>query len=310
MAKRTSLNPRRSCVESIAAVTTTTLLLILLFTPFLALPVASQGGVAPGSAGVTSPADVTAGAPGPAPISSEASGPSWSGCVDPEKGFQPVTIGKPTMICLVLSNNGDWSSETDYMRLNFSPIADVYSRFHVPESFEQLVGDPESDLTDIFPGNITVHAESQSALSFQKLYYDSEGTKIYPFLTAIITVNEGTVTGITWDNACVFCAANECKENTYGYNGELATPEEAQQPVGACPIPVNECIVSEQAECDLLLYVVWSGTDSNGRDFTSSANRFSAFPKQSWSDRLNLGLPDWMNNLNPFGGDSNGEVDN
>jgi len=212
-----------------------------------------------------------------------------------------VTIGQPTTVCLVLANDGDWSTEVDYMRLNFQPIADEYSRFLVPDSFNQLVGDPDGDLSKIFPGNITVHAESQSALSFQKLYYGGD-EKVFPYLTAIITVNEGIVTGITWDNACVFCTAEECKDNTLGYNGEMATTEVAQQPVGACPIPIEECNTSDDTQCDLLLYVVWSGTDSNGRDFMSSANRFSAFPKQSWSDRINLGLPDWMDKINPFGG--------
>ena len=89
---------------------------------------------------------------------------TWSGCVDPDIGYQPVTIGQATTICLVLANNGDWSTEMDYMRLNFQPIADQYSRFHVPKSFQQLVGtNAETALTKIFPGNVTVHAESQTA---------------------------------------------------------------------------------------------------------------------------------------------------
>ena len=116
-------------------------------------------------------------------------------------------------------------------------------------------------------------------------------------------MNEGNVTGITWDNACVFCTSDECEDNTYNFTGGLATEEEAQQSVGACPMTVQDCKISEKAECDLMLYVVWTGTDSKGRAFTSSANRFSAFPKQSWSDRLYVGLPDWMNNINPFGND-------
>lgn len=256
----------------------------------VALPVASQG---------TAP--LAAESPGSAPAPARPTN-TWGGCVDPIDGYAPVTIGEPTTVCLVLASGANWATEVDYMRLNFQPVADAYSRFHVPESFVQLVGNPNSDLTELFPQNITVHAASQTALSFQKLYYGGED-KVYPALTAVITVNEGNVTGITWDNGCVFCADTECEDNTYGYDGGLQTAEEAEQPVGSCPIPVEECKASEKAECDLLLYVVWTGTDSKGRDFTSSANRFSAFPKQSWSDRINLGLPDWMDNLNPFGGD-------
>lgn len=318
MAPRNTLSPRRARVDSLATAATTSLLLILLVvSSFLALPVAAQDTGNPPSLTVTAPGQTSATvAPGPAPgdapppaSPATSSGTSWGGCVSPETGFEPVTIGKRTTICLVLSNNGDWSTETDYVRLNFSPIADQYSRFHVPQSFTQLVGNPTEDLSDLFPGNITVHSASQTALSFQKLYYGSASGRVYPYLTAIITVDEGNVTGITWDNACVFCSADECQDNTYGYDGQLATADDAKQPVGGCSLMVQECEESEQAECDLMLYVVWAGTDSKGRDFTSSANRFSAFPKQSWSDRLNLklALPNWMNNINPFGGDTDGQ---
>ena len=134
------------------------------------------------------------------------------------------------------------------------------------------------------------------SLSFQKLYYNG-ADKVFPFLTAIIAVEKGNVTGITWDNACVFCANDECEDNTYGFNGGIATEADAQQPVGGCHSSVVACKDSAEAECDLMLYVVWTGTDSNGKDFTSSANRFSAFPKQSWSDRFSLGLGDGLSDL-------------
>ena len=49
-----------------------------------------------------------------------------------------------------------------------------------------------------------------------------------------------------------------------------------------------------EAGCDLLLYVVWTGTDSQGKDFRSSAYRFSAFPAQSWLDRLSQNLPSFV----------------
>lgn len=145
------------------------------------------------------------------------------------------------------------------------------------------------------------------SLSFQKLYYNGID-KIYPFLTAIINVYEGVVTGITWDDACVFCGSDECENNTFNYDGEITTKEEARQPVGGCYSTVNLCNSSLKADCDLMLYVVWTGTDSNGRDMTSSANRFSAFPAQSWGDRVNLGMPDWLKDIqnidiNPFDND-------
>lgn len=283
-----------------AAAPAALLLVLLLLSPFAVL---SEDAAAAGSVTAAPVAESTT-------TSAPASG--WSGCVDPDTGYALVTIGQPTTVCLVLANDGDWTTKMTYMRLNFQPTADDYSRFHVPNSFSQLVGNPQ--LTEIFNtgGNITVHAESQTALSFQKLYYNGDD-KIFPFLTAIIAVEKGTVTGITWDDACVFCGNGECEDNTYNYDGELATKEEAQQPVGGCHTAVAVCkLPSTEAECDLLLYVVWTGTDANGRDFASSANRFSAFPSQSWGDRVNLGFPDmpnmtnFLDKLNPF---DNGESD-
>ena len=137
---------RSNCfkIESTAA-----MLLMLLWSFLLALPVASEDATAP----LPPPADA------PAPVATT----TWSGCVDPVQGYKPVTIGESTTLCLVLANEGDWSTAVEYMRLNFQPTADEYSRFVVPRSFTQLVGNPNNALRNIFSGNITVHAESQFA---------------------------------------------------------------------------------------------------------------------------------------------------
>lgn len=143
-------------------------------------------------------------------------------------------------------------------------------------------------------------------MSFQKRYYDGFD-RVYPYLTAIINVDNGIVTGITWDDACLFCAAKDCDPNTFDFEGNLATESEARQPVGGCGVPSEDCKQDTPGGCDLLLYVVWTGTDSQGRDFRSSAYRFSAFPAQSWTDRISQNLPDFvpqttedLQNLNPI----------
>ena len=125
-------------------------LFVSLILSFVTVPVASQEAATEAEAPVSS-------------LQQSESGPVWTGCVDPVKGYEAVTIGQPTTICLVLASNGDWSTDMEYMRLNFQPIADDYSRFHVPNSFTQLIGSPDAALTKIFPGNITVHSESQTA---------------------------------------------------------------------------------------------------------------------------------------------------
>jgi hypothetical protein len=57
----------------------------------------------------------------------------WGGCVDPKNPNKAVTIGDPTTICITLADGADWDTKRSYMRLNFRPKADEYSRFHVPK---------------------------------------------------------------------------------------------------------------------------------------------------------------------------------
>jgi hypothetical protein len=57
----------------------------------------------------------------------------WGGCVDPKNPKKTVTIGDPTTICVTLADGTDWDAKRSYMRLNFRPKADEYSRFHVPK---------------------------------------------------------------------------------------------------------------------------------------------------------------------------------
>jgi hypothetical protein len=59
----------------------------------------------------------------------------WTGCDDPATMGEPILIGKKTTICVVLASNADWNPglpATKYLRLSFQPVADEYSRFHVP----------------------------------------------------------------------------------------------------------------------------------------------------------------------------------
>lgn len=136
--------------------------------------------------------------------------------------------------------------------------------------------------------NVTVGTAAGTFISFLRLYSDTTNNKIYPFLTAIINVDNGVVTGITWDDACVFCPNRDCDEITYDYNGDLQTQQTSGQPSAGCFLETSSC---KDRACDLLLYVVWTGTDSGGRAFQSSAYRFSAFPKQDWGDTVNDIIP-------------------
>jgi hypothetical protein len=125
-------------------------------------------------------------------------------------------------------------------------------------------------------------------LSYQKHYRDQNSSIIYNQFTVIIEVSEGVVTDITWDDGCIFCNSDNCNENIFDFTGEAAA---TSAPGGSCGTPESECTESisstgKGSACDVTIYTVWTGTDTNGEAFKSAAYRFSAFPKQDWTDNI------------------------
>lgn len=201
---------------------------------------------------------------------------TWSGCVDPKTGFSVVEKKKSTYICITVSNLGDWSKELKYARWSFRPIADEYSHFRISNSYRDLVLNYDDQP---FGEEVSVHVASQQALSYIRMYYNNDGGKIYPYLTAILDVVDGEVIGIGWDNACMFCDSDRCEENTYDFSGKLANVGNEQDK--GCYYTRKECEKLEKEgskSCDLNIYFVWTGTDKEGRPLHSSGSRWSAFP--------------------------------
>mmetsp|Transcript_3264 Transcript_3264/g.4951 ORF Transcript_3264/g.4951 Transcript_3264/m.4951 type:complete len:250 (-) Transcript_3264:202-951(-) len=208
----------------------------------------------------------------------------WGGCVNPNdpEDIGLVQIGRETTICLTVGPGGNWGEGVNYLRFNFRPEADEYSTFHIPNSYNAIVtqGVTSSE-------NSTVHVASGTSVSFLRHYYEKETKRIYPHLTAIIDVNDGVVGGIAWDNACVFCNSNRCLENTFDFNGNIY--DETDEQTSGCYLDKRECdVIMDQkgTDCDVTLYVVWTGTDVNSKPFVSATRRFSAFPSEQIQNKI------------------------
>lgn len=266
----------------------------------------------------------------------------WSGCRDPNNpDIQDVIeIGKPMTICVTLGPGGNWAAGVRYLRYTFRPDVDEYSRFHIINceyrlfvgmkrivifkntnfsiyfnaAYEDIVnGQPQNggdDDTGTLQGNITIHLAAQSQLSYLRVYYNPSTHRVYPFLTAIIDVHNGAVVGITWDDSCVFCESSKCEEITYNFDGEssASNPAISKSPSRGCYFQQEQCNKNSRTggqDCDVAVYVVWSGTDVNGKVFRSSAYRFSQFPPNRLRDALVDHIPAVPNFgldiLNPFG---------
>mmetsp|Transcript_14491 Transcript_14491/g.21367 ORF Transcript_14491/g.21367 Transcript_14491/m.21367 type:complete len:245 (-) Transcript_14491:396-1130(-) len=198
---------------------------------------------------------------------------AWIGCVDRANPDAKLQRLDKTSVCIVVSEGTNWATGLNYTRWYWTPTADQFSKFQLPGSYKSLVQDENK-----FKPHVSVHVSSQQTLSFIRRFYDEELGRIYPHLMAIVTVNEGVVTGIAWDDACIFCGGKVCAENSYNFSGNLVFNN--KEPSKGCYVPKNQCDErgTEDKTCDLQIYVVWTGTDANGNVLTSANSRFSAFP--------------------------------
>ncbi|CAB9506188.1 expressed unknown protein [Seminavis robusta] len=238
----------------------------------------------------------------------------WSGCVDPNDPDSLVRIGQKTTICVVLGSSTNWNAgipPVHYIRLPFQPQADQYSRLHVPSSYQDLL---LTLATRIYNGNnnVTIHVASQKALSDQRLWFDNNKSLLFPYLSAIIKVNQGVVEQISWANDCLFCSGNEgqCQDNLYDFDGNLLqssssgacpvqddgtyselpdipsslgdtspAPDTTAAPTSSIPSSKSMCASYElnkdrlsPSPCDVGVSVVWTGTDADGNSLQSLEN--------------------------------------
>ncbi|KAL7552765.1 hypothetical protein ACHAWF_016008 [Thalassiosira exigua] len=202
-------------------------------------------------------------------------------CIDPSNRANTARVrrGELTTVCLYVGPGGDWNDDTQYKRFSVNLVADEFSSYEIPGSFQAIAGGKSGFNSDA----VHIFAMSQSSLSFLRRYIDKPASagRIYPYLTAIIDVQDGIVRGIAWDDACVFCEKAQCLANTYNFDGSPATQEQIRQPVNGCYLTNQECAgfaLDGSGACNLRLHVVWTGTDADGKVLLSSDSRFSMFP--------------------------------
>lgn len=111
---------------------------------------------------------------------------------------------------------------------------------------------------------------------YQQITVNEQGLitqkRFIPVYTAIISVEQGTVIGVTFDEGCFFCPEADTTVSCIGNTYINATGSIADSPVyRSC---ASTCT---GAGCDLKLYLTWTGTDIRGNFFTTANLRFSRF---------------------------------
>jgi hypothetical protein len=180
-------------------------------------------------------------------------------------GNAPLAVGDTTSVCLFVSSL-PLEVGSDYSPMIIKPDLDDFSRFYIPGSYSNA-------LLNAYNSDVYFHLESEGGVSFAARYRDSTTTS-GPF-TAIISMVQGEVTGISFDAGCSMCSTSACVENEYAFSGDLSSSATKQ-----CTWTNDECVnnAGEPNDlCQLTVYVVWSGTDKSGRTLQSKNFRLSEF---------------------------------
>ena len=182
------------------------------------------------------------------------------GCADPctpPSGSTDISIGSETYVCLIV-NSLNYNSSSTYQRIVATPKADEFSRIVVGGSWQgQTAG--ADDLISSYGNDIAFHVESMGMVSFQKRYRDVGASHTFPLYTAIINVDRGTVTGVTFDNGCHFCSSSSCEENMWNFDGSASTTVTGKD----CFWDDEDCVNSNgdvNELCQLTVYLVWRAT--------------------------------------------------
>lgn len=110
-----------------------------------------------------------------------------------------------------------------------------------------------------------------------------------PIMTIIIHAEDGEVKYITYDEGCYFCdpEGDECVENSFSPSRGIIQSEDYM----SCLKKDADC-AANPSDCDLKVYVTWSGTDVNGAFFRSAGSRFSRFRSFGVESLYNSALQD------------------
>lgn len=126
--------------------------------------------------------------------------------------------------------------------------------------------------------------------SVPKLYNGLKyADSFFTFLTAVINVDNGIVKSIDWDDGCYTCL--QCEENSIIEEDGVMQLIEPSSPYYSayqgknCMVEKSKC--DDNANCDLTIYLTWSGSDSKGRVFQSANLRMSRFQSGSIESIVN-----------------------
>ena len=183
-------------------------------------------------------------------------------------------LGDDVPICVGIGGVNLEADGTTFKRAGFKVGLDEFSRIELTDSWAARPGDA---LVSAFGNDVGIHVEAGGLSSFTKLYRSTvnDVNVTFPYFTIIVAMDDGLVESLTWDDGCHFCASSSCTDATFRLDGTAQTADVNRDCFLSDALCVQASTVSEA--CLLTVYVVFSGTDSNGISMEASNLRFSRF---------------------------------
>ena len=157
------------------------------------------------------------------------------------------------------------------VKVAFEVKVDEYIVLQVTKSFELFQHKVNS-------ANIVAQLAGEKMFSTQSPYMNAAQEKVFWLQQLIISLNGGKLSSYYWDNNCAGCT-DKCEEQyttSTDYLGEAYEYKKKNCYVSYCKLTSDTTYY-----CDLRIMVMWSGTDKNDDNLTSSTYRISNFVNQS-----------------------------
>ncbi|KAI9917988.1 hypothetical protein PsorP6_012400 [Peronosclerospora sorghi] len=214
-----------------------------------------------------------------------------SSLCSPSEAVPSVVKGDTTYVCVNVNNK---------YRALFTPLVDMFTVLRLVTVIVPSWNDTRIGAN---PSGAFLTVSSLNYRTNYKLYSSRLTGRISSYMTAIIFVKKGIVQGVSWDDGCYFCSAEMCDYNLYskpeetpaaqlGGQGKacfnlvegyyITNSSDAGVNVGGInSAGTNDSSLNTTAQCDITIYVGWTGTDKNGDYLGSSSLRTSQFFKYS-----------------------------
>lgn len=124
--------------------------------------------------------------------------------------------------------------------------------------------------------NVMAQMQFNELYSMQAPYYNNGENWVFPVMNLMIQLDQGKVSNYFWRNTCLGCSGNDVVNTceTKSLTSTIINPADTSSTTTATYNQENckrtKCS-ADFKDCDLRIYVTWSGLDSEGKNLLSSA---------------------------------------